>query len=91
MSWPADGKPRFVLVEHSGALSHAPTNIRTLENITCAILDRAFCHRTVAKYRSEQYTGGKGVTSVMARAKARAAAREKLAELNATHEEAVAA
>lgn len=83
MSWPTDGKPRYVVVETLGHL-HVTIYGGTTEadkdlHRTVAILDRAFCHRCVFKARSEDW---KQLGRVRAIAKARRLAEERLAELN---------
>lgn len=84
MSFPADGQPRFVIVETVGlALPQTggadPKLNSAPESRTVAILDRAVCHREVALFRSEDY----GHTRQEAVAKAQRLAAERLAELNA--------
>lgn len=64
MSWPADGKPRYVVARTNGMLE-MPNNRggtsdsarNTKQQATFAILDRAFCYRTVARYRTEDVGG----------------------------------
>lgn len=83
MSWPSDGLPRFVVVETRGLFAATvggsdPRVDNTNENRTVAILDRAFCHREVAYFRSED----QGSTRGKAVAKAQRLAAERAAELN---------
>lgn len=84
MSWPADGQPRYVIVETTGFLGHGPGGLlaidKTLPSRTVAILDRAFCHRTVFKAQSESFNNRGRVFAV---ARARQLVADRLAELNA--------
>jgi hypothetical protein len=84
VSWPADNRPRYILVDTRGFL--VPTTgghplDEAAPNRTYAILDRAFCHRTVFTLRSEQT--GKQLSREAGIAQALAAAEKRLAELNA--------
>ena len=85
MSWPADGKPRFVVVETVG---HArtrqggrPLHLRDApESRTVAVLDRGWAHRVVYKIRSEDFAAVRRETAV---ARAQELARERCERLNA--------
>lgn len=88
MSWPSDGRPRYVLVETTGyrrmSVSGQLAVDTELPNRTVAILDRAFCHRVVFTAQSEKYSGGGAALSRLeAIAHTQRLAAARLAELNA--------
>lgn len=86
MSWPADGRPRFVTVETHGWRIHATSGAiggNTARNVSYAVLDRAYCHGIVAEFASEgEHGGGK---SAVLRARAQAKAEAVATERNAEH------
>lgn len=55
MSWPTDGKPRFVLASIRGGdvFSHTPG--ASQGNVEFYIHDRAFCHRIVRTFSTGAY------------------------------------
>ena len=89
MSWPTDGLPRYVLARTDGILE-MPQNKgaanesagRTKWHATFAILDRAFCHRVVAQYRSEEAGPARGVHVAALVDRTEIVALERLAEFN---------
>jgi len=83
MSWPADGKPRFIVVETIGHANTRnggrPLHLKDApESRTVAVLDRGWCHRTVYRVRSEDFH----LRREAAVARAQQLARERCAELN---------
>ncbi len=70
MSWPADGNPRFIVGETTGRNG----------NITLAILDRAYNHRRITQFRSEDWACR--MTNDLAHQAARAATAARLNQLN---------
>jgi hypothetical protein len=67
VSWPTDGLPRFIVVEIEGSLGISGRD-NVHDNITCTILDRAYCHREIRSWRSEDQRGrGKGRAKAEAR------------------------
>jgi hypothetical protein len=83
VSWPADGLPRFVVADVEGLLSQSWGQKKSggPEHLSAHVLDRAFCHRSVATFRSEHTKPNSLAGKV---ALARALAHAKCAELNAT-------
>lgn len=62
MSWPADGRPRFVVARTDGILeipiaknAASDSVSNTVLHSTLSVLDRAFCHREVARWRTEDH------------------------------------
>lgn len=55
MSWPADGKPRYVVAVTEGQLTGTTGQLQggIAPNLTAHVLDRAYCHRAVFAVRSE--------------------------------------
>ena len=85
MSWPQDGKPRFVVVETVGHLrigvGSRPAHLKNASaSRTVAVLDRAWAYRTVYRARSEDF---RSVSREVAVARAQSRAAERCAELNA--------
>lgn len=84
MSWPQDGRPRFIVAETVGhwkpRLGGRPVKLKDApESRTVAVLDRAWCHRVVYKTRSEDFCS---VRRAQAVARAQQAAAAYCAGLN---------
>lgn len=80
MSWPTDGKPRYLVVEVSGAFKASVGSSAALKHFSIHVLDRALNHRIVASFRTEHQKGYSVPSLVRAKATARCA------ELNAAGE-----
>lgn len=74
-------EPRFYVVELAGFNIHADIRpCRTAApEIVCSVLDRAYCHREVARFKQ----GSGPHTRAARQERTRTAARERCAELNA--------
>jgi hypothetical protein len=78
VSWPADGKPRYVVSELEGYMQGG-VGPKNGGGLSVAIVDRANCHRAFTTWRTEEIHGA---TRLARRRLAREAAAQMLAELN---------
>lgn len=76
MSWPSDGKPRYVVGCCHGDRVPRVGSVSTPQQASFPVLDRAHCHARVAEYGSEDRLAGKvgGPTLGVAVAQERAVA-----------------
>lgn len=94
MSWPADGKSRFVVARTDGILNlpyqrsgrNESAGKFKNQQATFAILDRAFCHKALITYRTED-VGGSMARRIQV---VERVVNGKCAEMNGVTEEAAA-
>lgn len=87
MSWPADGKPRFVVATTQGMRNIGTSGSGRPMGTSWLVLDRANLHALVAEYRSEDGTPTYGTGTREQRHKHwELTARRHAERLNAEHE-----